>query len=295
MHHIREGFKGQRLITISPEILLNSQENILTKSLYVKKIGYNPQLKFHNIKKDQGVDYYLLFYCTNGEGWYTIEGKTYKLTANQYFILPPNTPYSYGAKPENPWTTYWVQFSGTLAPSFYETYRAGQILPETDSRLQDRIQLYEEIYTNLELSYHSNHYIYASICLFHFLGSFRYSEQFRRTRKADLDEQGFSQKVICYMRENVENNLTLAQIAKHFNLSASRFSAVFQQKTGLSPIKYFILLKMEKACQYLELSNLKITEIYPKLGFYDGAYFSKIFTKTMGVAPSRYREREKSS
>ena len=37
MHHIREGFKGQRLIVISPEILLNSQNNLLTKSLYVKK------------------------------------------------------------------------------------------------------------------------------------------------------------------------------------------------------------------------------------------------------------------
>ena len=52
MHHIREGFKGQRLITISPEILLNSQDNLLTKSLFVKKIGYNPQLKFHYIKKE---------------------------------------------------------------------------------------------------------------------------------------------------------------------------------------------------------------------------------------------------
>jgi AraC family transcriptional regulator, arabinose operon regulatory protein len=295
MHHIREGFKGQRLITISPEIISNSQDNLLTKSLYVKKIGFNPQLKFHYIKKDQGVDYYLLFYCTNGEGWYSIEGKTYKLTANQYFILPPNTPYSYGANPENPWTTYWVQFSGTLASGFYKSYKAGQILPETDSRLQDRIQLYEEIYSNLELSYHSNHYIYASICLFHFLGSFRYPEQFRRTRKADVAEHGFSQKVIYYMRENVENNLTLSQIAMYFNLSPSRFSAIFQQKTGQSPIKYFILLKMEKACQYLELSNLKITEIYPKLGFHDGAYFSKIFTKAMGVPPSRYRERERLS
>jgi len=44
MHHIREGFKGQRYITISPEILLNIQDNLLTKSLCIKKIGYNFQL-----------------------------------------------------------------------------------------------------------------------------------------------------------------------------------------------------------------------------------------------------------
>jgi len=293
MQHIREGYKGQRLIVISPEIITNSQENILTKSLYIKKIGYNPQLKYHYIKKEQGVDYYLLFYCTAGEGWYTIGGKTYKLTENQYFILPPNTPYSYGAKPDNPWTTYWVQFSGTLASGFYDSYLATKIPPEADSRLQDRIQMYEEIYANLELSFHSNHYVYASICLFHFLGSFRYPEQFTRVRKVDLADHGFSQKVIYYLRENVENNLSLTQIATHFNLSVSRFSAIFQQKTGQSPIKYYISLKIEKACQYLELSNMKISDIFPKLGFEDGAYFSKIFTKTMGVSPSKYRERER--
>jgi len=293
MQHIREGFKGQRLIVISPEIITNSQENILTKSLYIKKIGYNPHLKYHYIKKEQGVDYYLLFYCTAGEGWYTIKGKTYKLTDNQYFILPPNTPYSYGANAKNPWTTYWVQFSGTLAPNFYDSYLATKIPPEADSRLQDRIQMYEEIYANLELSFHSNHYVYASICLFHFLGSFRYPEQFTRVRKVDLADHGFSQKVIYYLRENVENNLSLTQIAKHFNLSVSRFSAIFQQKTGQSPIKYYISLKIEKACQYLELSNMKISDIFPKLGFEDGAYFSKIFTKTMGISPSKYRERER--
>jgi YesN/AraC family two-component response regulator len=38
---------------------------------------------------------------------------------------------------------------------------------------------------------------------------------------------------------------------------------------------------------------MKICDIYPKLGFEDGAYFSKMFTKTMGISPSKYREREK--
>jgi len=296
MPKLKEGFKGQRLITISPEILLSSQHNPLTKSLYITKIGFFPAVKYHYNRKDKGVDYYILIYCTSGEGWYKIADKTYVIKENQYIMLPPNTPYSFGANAKNPWTIYWIHFKGSLSSYFFNTpMLPHQILPESDSRLQDRLQMFEEIYDNLELSYHSDHYSYASLCLYHFLASFKFVEQFRRVRNRDVREHEFSEKVIYYMRENVENNLTLEQLSKQFKLSQSQFSARFQQETKQSPIKYFITLKIEKSCQYIELTNMKISEIYPKLGFQDAAYFSRIFTKIMGISPSRYREREKST
>lgn len=292
----KQGFKGQRLIAISPEIIENGQHNPLNKNLYVTKIGFFPAVKYHFNYKEHGVDYYILLYCTSGEGWYKIGNKQFEITENQHIVLPPNLPYSFGAKTSNPWTIYWVHFKGTLASSFLNApLTPGQILPETNSRLQDRIQLFEEIYANLELSFHSNHYSYANICLYHFLGSFKYVDQFRRIRSLDIIENGFSESVIYYMREHVEKSLSLEELAKHFNLSVSHFCARFQHETKLSPIKYFIKLKIEKACQYLELSNMKIVEIFPKLGFQDGAYFSRMFTQIMGISPSKYRERERHS
>ncbi|MPM68258.1 Arabinose operon regulatory protein [bioreactor metagenome] len=97
------------------------------------------------------------------------------------------------------------------------------------------------------------------------------------------------------MRENIENNLTLNIMAKHFNISVSHFCALFQKETKVSPMKYFITLKIEKACQYLELSHMKIADIFPKLGFKDGAYFNRMFSKVMGISPSKFREREQHS
>ena len=289
-----QGFKGQRLIAISSEVLLNSELNPLTKSLYITKIGFFPAVKYHYNKKESGVDYYIIIYCTSGEGWYKIGERTYSVNENQYIILPPSTPYSFGANTANPWTIYWIHFKGKLAASFFNSpIIPQQILATQNSRLQDRIQLFEEIYENLELSFHSDHYCYASLCLFHFLASFKYIDQFRQIRNNDVKEYRFSEKVIYYMRENVENNLTLEQLAKHFNYSPSHFSARFQEETKQSPIKYFIALKIEKACQYLELSNMKICDIYPKLGFQDAAYFSRIFAKIMSISPSKYRERER--
>jgi len=296
MLRLKQGFKGQRLIAISSETLQNSQLNPLTNSLYITKIGFFPTVKYHYNKKENGVDYYIIIYCTSGEGWYRVGEKTYKVKENQYVILPPDTPYSFGANTANPWTIYWIHFKGRLSNTFF-TYPIIPVNIEAteNSRIQDRIQLFEEIYKNLELSFHSDHYCYASVCLFHFLASFRYLNQFRQIRNNTENEFSFSEKVIYYMRENVENILTLELLAKHFNLSPSHFSARFLKETKQSPIKYFIVLKIEKACQYLELSNMKICDIYPKLGFQDPAYFSRIFTKIMGVSPSKYRERERHS
>lgn len=293
MPQIKQGFKGQRLIAISSEVLQNAELDPLAKSLYITKIGFFPAVKYHYNKKENGVDYYILIYCTAGEGWYKLGEKTYLIQENEYIILPPDTPYSFGANTTHPWTIYWIHFKGKLAASFFKSpIMSHQILSTQNSRLQDRIQLFEEIYENLELSYHSDHYCYASLCLFHFLASFKYIDQFRQIRNSDLMEYRFSDKVIYHMREKVETNLTLEQLAKHFGYSISHFSARFQEETKQSPIKYFIALKIEKACQYLELSSMKICDIYPKLGFEDAAYFSRIFSKIMSISPSKYRERE---
>ena len=90
------------------------------------------------------------------------------------------------------------------------------------------------------------------------------------------------------MQENIHQNLSLEQIASYFKYSTSHFCTLFQKETGVSPINYFIRLKMQKACQYLEMTNRKIIEVAALLGFEEPAYFTKMFTKMIGISgPSR--------
>lgn len=58
-------------------------------------------------------------------------------------------------------------------------------------------------------------------------------------------------------------------------------------------MNYYIQLKIRKACEYIELTSLKLSEIALKVGFEEPAYFSRIFTKIMGITPSAYRRQEK--
>jgi AraC-like DNA-binding protein len=70
----------------------------------------------------------------------------------------------------------------------------------------------------------------------------------------------------------------------------SHYSSLFKKKTGFSPIDYFNHLKIQKACQYLQFTQLRIREIALKVGISDPLYFSRLFTQTMGYSPKEYRQ-----
>lgn len=290
---IKEGFKGERCISLPEDLLSDYSKEPLIGNLYVRKIGFFPKVKFHFVQKDKGCDYAMLIYCTEGIGWYHIGGKTYTVEKNQYIIIPPRTPYSFGADEKKPWTIYWLHFRGKLCDSFLPSHpNPSAILPNEHSRLQDRIRLFEEIYSCFSMGYIKEYMLYSSMCLYMFLASFIYLEQYRHYFIPTQKEYPFSSRVVHYMQENIENNITLEQLAAYFKYSPSHFSMLFQKETGTSPINFFIRLKMQKACQYIELTSLKLNDIATKLGFEEPAYFSRIFTKVMGMSPSAYRKKE---
>ena len=95
------------------------------------------------------------------------------------------------------------------------------------------------------------------------------------------------------MRENIHKKLGLKEIANFAGLSTSHFSTLFQKKTGYSPMNYFLQLKIQQACQSLDFSDMKINQISMSIGIEDPFYFSRIFSKTMGVSPTEYRRKKK--
>ena len=71
MTKIKEGFKGERLISMPEKWLMNYRKEPLIAPLYVRKIGYFPRVKYHYVQKKEGTNYAMLIYCTEGEGWYS--------------------------------------------------------------------------------------------------------------------------------------------------------------------------------------------------------------------------------
>lgn len=122
MVKIKEGFKGERLVSLPEELLTSYRGEPLINNLYVRKIGFFPRVKYHFLQKEHGCDYAMLIYCTEGKGWYRILGKQYTVEKYQYIIIPPGIPYSFGADEEDPWTIYWLHFQGKLRDQFLPSH-----------------------------------------------------------------------------------------------------------------------------------------------------------------------------
>lgn len=290
----KEGFSGQRTIVLPEYIIRSIEQDHISNSLYVTDIGYYPNAKFHFRQRDKGCEQHVLLYCIGGGGWFEVDGRKTKLNENHVVVLPAGIPHSYGSDNSNPWNIYWLHFNGVHA-QFYSRRLSIPIALEPDgtSRNEDRIGLFESIYQTLSMGYGIENLYYASISLQYFLGSILFQNQFAHRDENSMLTTDVVSQCIHFMKENIEKKMTLNDLANFSKYSNSHLTTLFKDKTGYSPIDYFILLKIQKACQYLDHSTMKMTQISPKIGMDDPLYFSRIFQKKMGMSPSEYRKKEK--
>lgn len=295
MPRIKDGFKGERAVVIPPFILDELKTDPLGKELYITDIGYYPHAYYHfRERKKEEVNEFILIYCVEGEGWFELDSQRYPVSANQFFILPKQKAHAYGSSSNNSWTIYWIHFNGEKASFFSDGFNRPQhISPNIDSRIKERLSLFEEIYSSLSNGYSKNYMLYATTILFHFLGSMKFIGEYREYRMEERKESDIVQIAIHFMKENINKKILLADIAKEIKLSVSYFSSLFYEKTGFPPLRYLTHLRVQEACHYLDFTNMKINQISPLVGFEDPLYFSRLFTKTMGISPSEYKAKKK--
>lgn len=292
---IKDGFKGEQSIVLPKAILEMIEEDPLASSIYVTDIGYYPKAQHHYRSRQEPIDQYVFIYCVDGKGWFELEGKHYDVKTNQYFILPAGVPHTYAADEMNPWTIYWIHFRGSLARYYAaDCTHPLDVTPSMASRINARINLFEEIFNTLKSSFAIENIRYAMATLHHYLASLRYIQQYRNAdRQTEQNNSDIIGIVIHFLNENIERHLTLKEIAEFSGLSPSRLSAVFKDRTGHSPLNYFNFMKMRKACELLDNTKMKLNQISLKLGIDDQYYFSRLFSKIMGSSPKAYRERQK--
>ncbi len=297
----KDGFIGERAVVVAPALSEMASGDALAGSLYVTDMGYYPMATHHYRQREQGIDQYVLIYCVDGSGWYRLDGREYHVSRDQYFILPAGKPHAYGADAcACGWTIYWVHFRGTHAA----TYAEGATEPQTirvsqTSRIRTRIDIFDELLTTMQFGASIDDLRYASSLLQYFLASMRYLHQYRFFPDRGVASPGrptsgsFGLDVvdaaIHFMRENLERHIVLQDVLDYVGYSQSHFSTLFRQRMGMGPMAYMNRLKMEYACHLLEVTDLHVNQICFKVGIEDPYYFSRLFSKFVGVAPTDYR------
>lgn len=95
---------------------------------------------------------------------------------------------------------------------------------------------------------------------------------------------------VAYLRQwFAEQSLSRSQIAAYVAVSESYLTRVFRRDLGITPWEYLTRLRMERAKNLLRGTALTITEIANRVGYNDGAYFSRVFHQETGRSPLAFR------
>ena len=220
------------------------------------------------------------------------------IQAGEVLIVPPNTPHSYGADEKNPWTPLWFHAIGPRVTRLLAELKVtGQ---PHKGRLTEPALVKNSIDRINELRRHGcgRRVLLESAALAEFVFARLYAEgclePVSRLHQPDLAKRSPEnlqklEQAVAFLHDNYRKEVTLAEAARACRVSESWLGHEFPNYTGYSPLGFVIHLRLHEACRLLATSERKLDDIAACVGYADGFYFSRLFKKHMGLAPSDYR------
>jgi len=93
-----------------------------------------------------------------------------------------------------------------------------------------------------------------------------------------------------FVSENMEEDLSLAEISAVADLSQFHFARAFRKSTGLTPQQFLMQQRIERAKELLSKEDLPIVEISLRTGFKNQSHFTSLFRKFTNLTPKTWRE-----
>jgi transcriptional regulator GlxA family with amidase domain len=96
-------------------------------------------------------------------------------------------------------------------------------------------------------------------------------------------------EVVSLMEANIEEPLSLDELAQLSNSSPRQLQRMFKEHMGMSPTHYYLTLRLRKARELLRQTDMSILSITVACGFQSACHFSKTYREVFSVAPSTER------
>jgi len=260
-----------------------------TSSLYVQNTGHQqcrPGASWGpGIRK-----YFLLHHVVAGKGTYICRGHSYELSAGDTFLIFPNAPVHYYADCGEPWEYLWVGFGGPEAENLVaktDFYPDEPVYYGRDS---------DEVRTLLSAIYNSRGvHIWEALemtsrlyALLAFL-----VRTARRQENQQLYNGDCAQLAAAYIINHYEEPLTVEALADYVSVSHSSLYRRFVKRYQISPKRFLLEYRIERACAMLTDTSCSVQEISNSVGFEDPYYFSRAFKELKGISPRQYAARSR--
>ncbi|MDN7123529.1 helix-turn-helix transcriptional regulator [Pseudidiomarina terrestris] len=280
---------GSSRIVLPLELIEHLARHPLSKHFYPVAYGHYLAARGHRVEREAHTDHLLIF-CHRGCGHYRVHTdqgvQSGSLHTGQLLLLPAGLAHAYQADQDTPWSIYWTHFSGLEASHSMDILglQPGQFVLKLEN-WQSLLPSVTDLLNLQHQRWQRQRAVRAATLFQNLMAQLPdLASQAQHTQDFDL------LALERFMQDNSHRNLDLADIAQVAGLSRFHFAKKFKAVTGTSPMRYFNELKIKLACQQLDSSTDSVRTIAQSLGFDDPYYFSRLFKKVMGIAPSTYRD-----
>lgn len=233
-------------------------------------------------------DHYLIHYVLSGQGTFYVDGKAYKISKNQGFLICPNVITYYEADKDDPWIYTWVGFLGIKAENYLKLANLDRYNPIFKYENGGFIEkCFEDMRIAAKLKYGGDLRLQGILSIF-------LSELIERAEHSNMFgssyKDSYIKKIMIFIETNYSRDISIADIAEHVGLNKNYFSSFFKQHFNITPQEYLIKYRINKACELMKNEALSISDISRSVGYNDPLCFSKVFKKINGYSPKLYRK-----
>ncbi len=231
---------------------------------------------------------YLVWMVVDGKGFIREAGQAaVEMGPGDIAVLRPGVEQEYWSDSEAPWDIFWVHFDGSLCARLVEEIRAfggPTVHVGVDPKLRERFLEVVLMHEAGGVGLHPR----VDCELLGLLSQIL--QRLERLAATGSDVRLDTGRVEAWIQERLTQKITLEQMARHAHLSPAHFCRLFRAAYGESPMHYVIRLRMGRACHFLRETNSKVADIAQAVGYGDPYYFSRLFTKFVGVSPRQFRQ-----
>lgn len=233
---------------------------------------------------------YELFFLEEGTRTYIINDKIYNISAGDVILIKPNILHKTQSKKR--FKRYVINFNEEYILRYASEELKNYLLKcfEETNAISLSKELFSTVLEYIKSAGNSEDDIHQFICLTNILSIL--SNNINDFTRKEIDIKNFEiQKVLEYINENFVKISGLDEISEKFYITKFHLCRIFKESAGLTVIKYINGLKIQKACNLLDKTELTITEIAFECGFNSSMYFCKTFKQLTGYSPLKYRNR----
>ncbi len=240
---------------------------------------------------------YLIHFVIHGQGTISFKkNQKIHLSAGDCFLIEPNVSAIYQQDIKNPWSYFWLEINGELIKKICDKlgFKTNNYVLRIEN-MDQIIQCFEDMFNEDYYCLHPNaETLRVESIIYRIFSIITSQYNVVSENKTSSKKEIQIKKIIEYINNNfTSSDISIKKIAEAFFFNQAYLTRIFKESTGISPMKYIIVLRMRRAIELLEKRSFSISQIAYALGYKNQFYFSKEFKRFFGIQPSKYISSQK--